>query len=152
VSEDTRRILEMLSEGKIKVAEAEQLIAALSAKPAAPAGGAESAESGAKPRWLRIAVHKMDNGAPRKEVNIRVPMSLIRGGVRLGAIIPGMMPGAAYEALTKHMREKGIEVDFSKSNVLAALDAAQLEDLLKDVGELNIDVDDGKEQVRIFCE
>lgn len=61
--------------------------------------------------------------------------------MRLGAMIPG-----CGEAITERLREKGIDID------LARLDQVQLEDLLKDMGELTVDVDKGKAQVLITCE
>lgn len=56
-----------------------------------------------------------------------------------------MIPGCG-EAITERLREKGIDID------LARLDQVQLEDLLKDMGELTVDVDKGKAQVLITCE
>ncbi len=62
--------------------------------------------------------------------------------MRLGA----MIPGPAGDRLTERLREKGLDIDFRK------LDPANLEAILKDLGELTIDVDQGKAQVRITCE
>jgi len=44
------------------------------------------------------------------------------------------------------LREQGIDLDLSK------LDPAAIETMLKDLGEMNIDIDSGKAQVRITCE
>ena len=63
-------------------------------------------------------------------------------GMRLGALIPGL----AGDQVAKTMREKGLDVDFTK------LDAAAIDSVLKDLSETNIDIDDGKAQVRITCE
>jgi len=44
------------------------------------------------------------------------------------------------------LREQGIDLDLSE------LDPAAIEAMLKDLGEMNIDIDSGKAQVRITCE
>ena len=139
MSEDTRRVLDLLAQGKITVAEAEQLIGALGA---APSSGEHEADP-VRSRYLRVAVHKAASDRwPEKDVSIRVPLSLVRSGMRLGAMIPGL----AGERLTERLREKGLDIDLGK------LDPAHLETTLKNLGELTIDVDQGKAQVRITCE
>jgi hypothetical protein len=157
MSEETRRILDLLAQGKITVDEADQLLRALTASHADPAPPPKepAATSWCRPgasapgtdapglRYLRIAVHKAANQyRPEKQFNIRVPLALVRSGMRLGAIIPGY----AGDAITRQLRERGIDVDLSK------LDQAELENLLKNLGELTVDVDKGKAQVRITCE
>jgi hypothetical protein len=162
MSEDTRRVLDLLSQGKITVEEADQLLAALKAAPDSDAAPPKpDAADSQKPRYLRIAVRKtrswpgaMAGGEPEawawpgyvgkaqtKEVNIRVPLSVVRGGMRLGAIVPGL-----GDRVTSKLREQGIDLD------LAKMDAAQIEALLRDLGDMTIDVDEGRHQVRISCE
>jgi len=161
MSEDTRRVLDLLAQGKITVEEADQLLAALksaSDKEAAPPK--PDAADPQKPKYIRIAVRKTRSwpGVPAgdheawawpgfvgkertKEVNIRVPLSVVRGGMRLGAIVPGLSDRVASK-----LREQGIDLD------LAKMDGAQIESLLRDLGDLTIDVDEGRHQVRISCE
>lgn len=142
MSDDRRRVLDLLAAGKITVDEAEQLLSALGA-PRAARSGAGDAGPESTPRYLRVMVHKAaDDWRPSKDVNIRVPLAFVRSGLRLGAIIPGL----GGERVRQHLRERGIDVD------LAALDYAQLEGMLRDLGELTIDVDGGKSQVRLRCE
>lgn len=146
MSDDTRRILDLLAQGKITVDEADQLLRAMSAStddaPAA-AAASKSNEPAASPRWVRITVHKTakDDGHD-KDVNIRVPIAVVKSGMRLGALIPGF-PG---DAVSARLRERGIDLDFSR------LDAGALENVLKQLGDTNIEVDSGKKQVRISCE
>jgi hypothetical protein len=143
--DETRRVLDLVAQGKITVDEAQQLLSALdtpAAEAAAPAAGAEEGER-PKARWLRIAIHKTGNEGHRdKDVNIRVPIAIVKTGMRLGALIPGL----AGDQVAKKMREKGLDVDFTK------LDAAAIDSVLKDLSETNIDIDDGRAQVRITCE
>ena len=145
MSDDTRRILDLVAQGKISVDEAQQLLGAIdapAAEAATPAAGAEESEQ-PKARWLRISIHKTGKEGHRdKDVNIRVPIAIVKTGMRLGALIPGL----AGDQVAKKMREKGLDVDFTK------LDAAAIDSVLKDLGETNIDIDDGRSQVRITCE
>jgi hypothetical protein len=144
MSDDTRRILDLLAQGKITVDEADQLLRAMSAaSDAAPTAADASKEPSGAPRYVRITVHKIAKDDRRdKDVNIRVPIAVVKSGMRLGALIPGF-PG---DAVSARLRERGIDVDFSK------LDTAALEHVLKQLGDTNIEVDSGKAQVRISCE
>jgi SHOCT-like protein len=149
MSDDTRRILDLLAQGKITVDEADQLLRAMStSSDAAQTAAAASNEPSAAPRYVRITVHKTPKDKTAKDdcrdkdVNIRVPIAVVRSGMRLGALIPGF-PG---DAVSARLRERGIDVDFSK------LDTAALEHVLKQLGDTNIEVDSGKARVRISCE
>jgi hypothetical protein len=149
---DTRRILDMLSQGKITVDEADRLIATLGAAPAASAADTAEAASGEKPkaRWIRINVHKPANDhRDAKDINIRVPVAVMRGGMRLGALI-GTFAG---EKAARRMRARGIDLDLSKINGdLSQLNGPEFDQFLKSLDDVNIDIDDGKSQVRITCE
>src|SRR5215831_11540604 len=135
MNEETRKVLEMLSEGKISVQEAEQLLRAVSA-PTGPASDDRKVE----PKYFRILVNKpAREGRKAEAVNIRVPMTVVRGGLRLGALFPGMLGNKKI-----HLGN-GNELDLSK------LSYADLEAMIRDIGELTVDVD-GEEQVRIRCE
>jgi hypothetical protein len=153
--EDRRRILDMVAQGKITVDEAEQLLAALAGQTSGTASA--DATSTTLPRYMRIVVHRPAREAkehahygyswpgvprPEKTVSVRIPFSLVRSGMRLGAIVPG----TAGEILTNVLRERGINVDMSKMN------PEELAAALKELGELSVDVDNGKAQVRISCE
>lgn len=143
MSDEARRVLELLAQGKISVDEADQLLRALNDKGSrADVSPSDAMAVAAKPRFMRIHVHKPGKpGREDKDVNIRVPMALIRGGMRLGTMIPGF-----HASMNARLRERGIDVDLSK------MDPALLESMLSDMGEINIDVEQTGEQVRITCE
>src|SRR6267378_886917 len=143
MSDDTRRVLDLLAQGKVTVDEADQLLRAMAAPaPEAAAAGPDDAER-PKPRWLRIAVHKQaKEGHKDKDVNIRVPIAIVKSGMRLGALIPGL----AGDQVASRLREKGLDVDFSK------LDAASIDTMLRALGDTNIEIESGRAQVRITCE
>jgi len=144
MSDETRRVLELLSQGKITVDEADQLLRALKDQgnrgEASPKS--EAVNTPAKPRFMRIHVHKPGkDGREDKDVNIRVPMAVLRGGMRLGTMIPGF-----HASMNARLRERGLDVDLSK------LDPTALESMLSEMGEINIDVEQSGEQVRITYE
>lgn len=142
MSDDTRRVLELLSQGKISVDEADQLLRALKDQGNRGEARGEGASTPAKPRFMRIHVRKPGkDGREDKDVNIRVPLAVIRGGMRLGTMIPGL-----HASMNARLRERGIDVDLSK------IDPAALESMLSDMGEINIDVEQSGEQVRITYE
>jgi hypothetical protein len=134
MSDETRKVLEMLSSGKISVQEAEQLLQAVTV----PAS--ENGEKKAEPKYFRILVNKpASEGKKAENVNIKVPMSVVRGGLRLSSVFPGLL------AKKKIQLDDGTELDLSKIHY------ADLEAMIKDIGELTVDVD-GDAQVRIRCE
>jgi len=133
MSEDTRRVLELLSQGKVNVQEAEQLLHAL-------ASGEAADEKKPEPRFFRILVSKPPrDGKKAENVNIKVPMTVVRGGLRLGALVPGLL------AQKKVQLGNGAELDLSKVTY------SDLEAMIKDIGEITVDVD-GNAQVRIRTE
>ena len=143
MSDDRRRILELVADGKITVDEAQQLLQALDSSNGASPGAAAEEGKPSKLRWVLINVHKTaKEGKQDKDVNIRVPIAVIKSGMRLGALIPGM----AGDQVASRLREKGLDVDFSK------LDAASIETMLRALGETNIEIESGRSQVRITCE
>jgi hypothetical protein len=86
MSEETRKVLEMLSNGTVNVQEAEQLLQAVTA----PSQTAD--EKKVESRYFRILVNKpARDGNKAETVNIRVPMTVVRGGLRLGSLFPGML-------------------------------------------------------------
>lgn len=145
MSEDRRSILQMLAEGKVTADEAERLIAALERPSANALPGGGSAPAGrnrAAPKYLRVAVDTEEgHGGPTK-VNVRVPMQLLRAGVRLSSIIPPH----ARERVNAAMARKGLDFDIN------TLKPENLEELIEQLNDLTVDVDQERTKVRIFCE
>jgi hypothetical protein len=134
MNDETRRVLEMLSQGKVSVQEAEQLLQAVTSP------GQAADEKKVEPRYFRILVNKPPrDGRKAENVNIKVPMTVVRGGLRIGALFPGSL------ARKKVQLGNGTELDLSKVTY------TDLEAMIKDIGELTVDVD-GDAQVRIRCE
>lgn len=147
---DSRRILDLLAQGKITVDEADQLLRATGASSArANTPMAESAPSAGKEtkpsrKWLRMTVDKAaEDGRPRRKVNIRVPISLLRGGMKIGAAIPHI----ASDAVLRQLRDQGINLA-----ELSKLDLSDFEKALSDLDDTTIDVDSGRAQIRFSSE
>ncbi|HXQ11099.1 MAG TPA: hypothetical protein VN805_08925 [Caulobacteraceae bacterium] len=140
MSEDRKRILELLAEGKINADEAERLIAALAGEGAGPRAERSEAPRRA-PKYLRVIVDANDLGHATK-VNIRVPMQLLRAGVRLG----GLIPRQAREQVNEALQDQGIDIDIGK------IKPENLEALIEQLQDFSVDVDDESAKVRVFCE
>lgn len=138
MSEERKKILEMLAAGKITADEAEKLLDKLSSNASNAAPGTEtppaSATPGtAKPKYLRIVVDQPG----RDPVNVRVPLSFLSSAKSLLAI----MPKRVNERLAAHGINAG---SFATMN---------LDDLNSAMRELNVEVDEGGgKKVRFFCE
>jgi hypothetical protein len=142
---DRRSILDMLAEGKITADEAERLLLAMDRSGPASAAAAEPrAGHNGQPKYLRVAVdtdEPGDDGGPTK-VNIRVPMALLRAGVRLTSLIPPQ----ARDKVNAELAKNGMAFDINQ------LKPENLEDLIDHLSDLSVDVDQEKTKVRIFCE
>ena len=145
MSENRRQILEMLGQGKITADEAERLIAALEKEPASssaePARG-EVLKPRAKYRRVLVEAQDQHHGSGQTKVNIRVPMQLLRAGVRLGALLPR----EARERANAAMRENGIDLDLNQ------IKPENLEELIEQLNDLEVNVDEDRAKVRVFCE
>ncbi len=136
MSEERKKVLEMLAEGKITSDEAERLLEKLEPRVdeqrAVRVETSESRKSGTL-KYLCVLVDTTDGD----KVNIRLPLALVRTGIKLST----MLPSKASEK----MKEQGID--------LSALSELRGDELLKALEELTVNVDssDG-DTVRIFCE
>jgi Fe-S-cluster formation regulator IscX/YfhJ len=146
MTDNQKRILEMLAEKKIDVDEASRLLAAIQGSPPSESRPSEDASSGKKQfKYLRVQVQPNAEGgqaAGAEHVNVRVPIALLHAGMKLTALIPSNAATHVNEAL----RDKGIDIDVRS---FKTDDLGQLIDALCD---LEVDVRNGKEKVRIYVE
>jgi hypothetical protein len=140
MNEQRKDILDMLAEGKITAEDAERLIAALE-RDQSPAASSLDARRNGKAKYLRVVVDSFDNGEPGR-VDVRIPLQLLRAGVRLAAVIPPQALGQANAELNK----SGVPFD------LTQLKPEQLEALVEHLDEMTVEVDQPDSQVRVFCE
>ncbi len=153
MNENRRQILEMVAAGKINADEAERLLAALESGPATAVGEhSGSAPGGAtvktRAKYLRVLVEAPQEMTGLKgptSVNVRVPMQLLRAGVRLASLIPAQAHQQLDDAFSRH----GVPLTLSQ------IKPENLEELIDHLEDLTVDVDttdDGTTKVRVFCE
>ncbi len=99
MNENRRQILEMLAAGKITAAEAERLLAAIEPEQTTtseftgriPGNGLADSPVKTRAKYIRVLVEADEEMTGMKgptTVNVRVPMQLLRAGVRLASLIP----------------------------------------------------------------
>ena len=132
MSENRKRILEMVAENKITVAEAERLLV-LVEEPAT------ASDSPAKktPKYLRVTIRPNAEGsanADYERVNVRVPLALVRAGVKLTSLIPN----EAADKVDAALKEKGI--GFNLRNIKEG----DIEQLVEALSDLEVDIEGGR--------
>ena len=146
MSENQKKILDMLANKKISVDEAYRLLSALKTETSAPESTAGADITGKpKKKYLRVCVapgagHEHDEDA--ELVNVRVPMSLIRSGMKLSSLLPS----EARDKVTEALDEKGINLDMRN------MKPEDLEEIITALDELEVNVVNDKEVVRVFVE
>ena len=134
MSDSRMKILEMLADGKITADEASSLLEKVSASENVSETTEEEPATDTRiPKYIRVVV----NSANGDKVNIKVPMSLIKTGIKLSALIPA----EAAEAV----KDQGIDLSMLKD-----LPADELVEALREL-EVNVDSADG-DTVRVFTE
>ena len=144
MTDGRRRVLEMLAEGKVSAEEADRLINALE-RPSTGVAVAEGASTrSTNPKYLRVLVDRDDPHEGPIKVNVRIPLTLLRAGVKLASLIPA----SAQDAVNDAMRQEGLMID------LKQIKPENLEEIIDQLRDLTVDVDkaDEKTKIRIFCE
>jgi hypothetical protein len=147
MTENKKKILEMLAQNKISTDDAYHLLNVI-----------ESGESGRestsnaettvkeKAKYLRVTVlpdSENEHSGNVDRVNVRVPMSLIRAGIKLTSLIPP----EARDKVNGALREKGIDFDVRN------LKPEDIEELIEALSDLEVDVVSSKgEKVKVFVE
>jgi hypothetical protein len=138
MNEERRRILNMLADRKITAEEADGLLEALGqSEPASNGSGTTPQEA----KFLRVLVEGGE-GDPGGKVNVRVPLNLLRAGVRLAALLPTV----ASDHINQALKKSGVDIDISK------VKPENLEELVDHLRDLSVDVASRGEKVRVFCE
>jgi hypothetical protein len=152
MSENKKKILEMLAQGKISADDAYRLLNAVDS------GGEEQEswrreEAGrrepevkTKPKYLRVTVTPGEGHADpahADHVNVRIPMSLVRAGIKLTSLIPP----EALDKANRALREKGINFDVRN------IKPDDIEELIEALGDMQVDVESARgDNVKVFVE
>lgn len=118
--EERMKILQMLQEGQLSTDAAAQLLQAVEEEPRDSAAGTLPAadtspaveittptswaqngavSSGRRPRWLMVRVTDTETGRPR--VNVRLPISLLSVGLKLGSRFSPEIEGLDFDELMR---------------------------------------------------
>ena len=146
MSENQKKILEMLANKKISVDEAYRLLSALKTETDAPEDGGGAKTAGKpKPKYLHVCVvpgHGHEHDLDAEVVNVRVPMALIRSGMKFTSLLPS----EARDKVTDALNEKGINLDMRN------MKPEDLEEIIGALRDLEVNVVNDKEVVRVFVE
>ena len=120
LSDERKLVLEMLAGGKISVEDAQRLLAKLEhAETDRLEDGGADVTSNPRPKHLRIVTR--DRHA-RDEINLRIPLGLVRAGLALDSFLPGwvqsrVMVGTSFTDLEtldkKYLRENLDDLDMA---------------------------------------
>ncbi|GAB4440916.1 MAG: hypothetical protein Kow00120_09220 [Anaerolineae bacterium] len=92
-SEERKRILQMIAEGKVSVDEGTLLLQALQS-------GNADAKPGGEKRWFRVRITDLDTGDVKVAVNI--PLSLVQVALKMGArFVPEVANVNVQEIMTR---------------------------------------------------
>jgi hypothetical protein len=149
MSEDRKRILDMLAEGKITAAEADLLLDSLESTAAQATAQASSpspsadwptgpAPAGTVPKFMYVKVDSKD----KDKVDVKVPLALLRAGLKLTSLIPPQ----AMDQINESMGEAGMSIDFNN------IKPEDIEEIIESLREMEVNVVSGDgDNVRVFC-
>jgi len=147
MTENQKKILEMLSQNKISTDEAYRLLGVIDSEETGQKGPVkEEPAVKTKPKYLRVTIlpdENKENAGNTDRVNVRVPMSLIRAGIKLTSLIPGN----AVDKVNDALQDKGINFD------VRSIKPEDIEELINAIGDLQVDIESAKgERVKVFVE
>ena len=131
----------MVASGKISVEEGEELLDALGQDAGDAAGSFKQGgtKSSKELKFLRVNVQS----AEKDNVDVRVPLNLLRAGMRLTSLIPSH----AVDQINCSMKQRGIAFDLNN------LRQEDIESLIDSLGDMEVHVDSKEgDKVRVYCE
>ena len=132
MSDEKTRILTMLSEGKVSVEEAEKLLKAVETS-VVEQDNTQRPSSKILPKFIRVQV----DSSGGDKVNVKVPIQILRSGVRLASLLPAEAQGSINNTMNG--------IDLSK------IGPENIDQFIESLADFTIDVD-GSDKVKIFCE
>ena len=140
MSNETKRVLDMVAAGKITVDEGERLLGVLGAGQSAspPPGETERPV----PRFLKMEAAATGKDGKDEGFRMRVPLDLLRAGIKMRALIPK----ARRDKINEKLTEKGIEGDIFE------MSDDQIDTLIRSLGELEMEGGDSDGSFRLYLE
>ena len=142
MTEARRQILEMLAAGKINADEADRLLGALQGEPASTS--ATPTPPRPAPKYLRVMVDANEKDEGPVHINVRIPIMLLRAGVRLASLIPT----SAQQSINEELHKNGVDFDISQ------VKPENVNELIDHLSDVSIDIDHQADnvKVKIFAE
>ncbi len=155
MTDNKKKILDMLAKGKISVDEAQRLLNAVDAKEEGredkrrDSFAGRSSDDKMKAKYLRVTItpseeqKEWEHGERPDRVNVRVPMSLVRAGIKLTSLIPP----EAVDKTNQALHEKGINFDVRN------IKPEDIESIIEALGDAEIDIEGAHgEKVKVYVE
>jgi hypothetical protein len=160
MSDTKKKILELLAQNKITADEAYRMMSALDGDSGGHDNtgrdntghentGNKGPETKTRAKYLRVTItpHEGESGESPHErtekVNVRVPMSLIRAGIKMKSLIPP----EARDKVNSALREKGIDFDID------SIKNEDIEELIAALGDMEVDIEGRHgEKVKVYVE
>ena len=152
MSQNKKKILEMLAQNKISADEAYRLLSVVDSRESErdSEGRDTTGDKGqgikTKPKYLRVTVTPSEQNTEPEHigrVNVRIPMSLIRAGIKLTSLIPP----EARDKVNGALRERGMDFDVRN------LKPEDLEEIIGALSDLEVDIVSSEgERVKVFVE
>ncbi len=137
MTEERRQILEMLAAGKINADEADRLLGALQGE--AATATTSTAPTKPAPKYLRVIVDANEKDEGPVHINVRVPIMLLRAGVRLASLIPT----SAQARVNQELHKNGVDFDVSQ------IKPENLNEIIDHLSEFSVDIDQKADDVKI---
>ena len=140
MGDERTRILSLIAEGKVTADEGARLLDALESRGTQTAAADPSPRRGSTgaPKFMYVKVVSTEGD----NVNVKIPLSLVRAGLKLTSLIPPQ----AMEQITKQMADHGMAFD------LANLKQEDIEELIDSLREMEVNVDSKNgDNVRVYC-
>jgi hypothetical protein len=135
MTEERRQILEMLAAGKINADEADRLLGAMQ-------GGQQTTAAVSQkpsPKYLRVVVDANEKDEGPVHINVRVPIMLLRAGVRLASLVPV----SAQTRLNEELRKNGLDFDISQ------IKPENLNEVIDHLSDVTVDIDHQHDGVKV---
>jgi len=152
MSDNKKKILDMLAKGKISADEAYRLLNTIDTKESGreetrrDSSASRESDGKLKGKYLHVTITPSEErqaSEHAERVNVRVPMSLMRAGIKFTSLIPP----EALDKANKAMEEKGINFDVRN------IKPEDLESLIEALGDTEIDIEGSHgEKVKVFVE
>ncbi len=110
-TEERMKILKMIQDGKLTAQEGAELFEDLDPHPTRPGQPPQPPIPLREPRWFRVVI--TDTATGKTRVNVRLPLSLVSAGLKMGARFSPQVEGMDPEKLVGFLRsgETGKVID-----------------------------------------